>query len=100
MRDRGDRLLLRGRVVVSAEAADQPAVPGLQPAADPDGGPGGLDQPPLDVGAGVAGPPVLALARAYVVARAQGDPRGGSFPAGVTLGRRGSADGPACPPPP
>ena len=34
VRDRGDRLLLRGRVLVSAEAADQPVVPRLQPAPD------------------------------------------------------------------
>ena len=32
VRDRGDRLLPRGRVLVPAEAADQPVVPGLQPA--------------------------------------------------------------------
>src|SRR5262249_30113687 len=70
--DRGDRLLLGGRVLVPAEAADQPVVPGLQPAPDPDRRPGGLDQRRLDVGSGVAGPAVLAFLGADVVPRAQG----------------------------
>src|SRR6266446_848600 len=78
MGDRGDRLLLRAGVVVPAEAAHEPGVPGLQPAPYPDRGPGGLDQHRLDVGAGVAGPAVLALAGADVDARAQADP-GGEF---------------------
>jgi hypothetical protein len=56
VRDRGDGLLFRGRVLGAAEPADQPVVPGLEPALDPDRAPGSLDQDGLDVGAGVTGP--------------------------------------------
>src|SRR6266851_3915407 len=89
MGDRGDRFLLRAGVVVPAEAAHEPAIPGLQPAPDPDRGPGGLDQHRLDVGADVAGLAVLALAGADVVARAQADPGGEFLVAGAPPVRRG-----------
>ena len=36
VRDRGDRLFLRGRVLLATEPSDEPVVPGLEPAADPD----------------------------------------------------------------
>jgi hypothetical protein len=61
---------------VLVEPAHQPVVPGLQPTPDPDRVPGSLHQHRLDVGPGIPGPAVLALAGADVVARAERDPAG------------------------
>jgi hypothetical protein len=91
MRDRGDRLLLRGGVLLPAEPADQPVVAGLQPSPGADGVPGGLDQHRLDVGPGIAGAAVLALAGADVVAGAQGHP-GGQLLVADEVQVRGRAD--------
>src|SRR5215471_4439213 len=74
--DGDDGPFLRALVPGAAEPADQPVEAGLEPAGDPDRGPGGLDQQRLDVGAAVAGPPALALLRALVVPRAHGRPGG------------------------
>ena len=93
--DRGDRLRPRDRGLAAAEPADQPVVPGLQPAPDPDRGPGGLDQHRLDVGPGIPGPAVLALARADVARRAQRDPRRPASRAWRSAGARPGRSRPA-----